>query len=84
MVEAPKRAIKFTANDEFKRLYSSMGFTDGTAMSVATGMSAGVIESFIVTEFELVKIRLQDKANVLLWIELTVAGEIQEHVLLCH
>jgi hypothetical protein len=27
---------------------------------------------------------LQDKANVLLWIELTVAGEIQEHVLLCH
>lgn len=29
-----------------------------------TGVSAGITEAFIVSSFELVKIRLQDKANV--------------------
>ena len=41
-----------------------MGYKDGTSLSVMTGVSAGVTEAFIVASFELVKIRLQNKANV--------------------
>jgi solute carrier family 25 2-oxodicarboxylate transporter 21 len=33
-------------------------------LSVATGISAGATEAFLVVSFDLVKIRLQDKRNV--------------------
>lgn len=68
MVEAPKRAIKFGANEEYKRLYLSMGIKDGQGLSVMTGVSAGITEAHVVSSFELVKIRLQDKANVRLFV----------------
>ncbi|KAL7412288.1 putative organic acid transporter [Mrakia frigida] len=62
MLEAPKRALKFAANDSFGKLYTSDGATPMTPMlSIFTGMSAGATESIIVTPFEGVKIRLQDK-----------------------
>lgn len=32
-------------------------------LSIATGMSAGATESFVVVPFELVKIKLQDKQS---------------------
>lgn len=32
-------------------------------LSIATGVSAGITEAFVVVSFELVKIRMQDKAN---------------------
>lgn len=32
--------------------------------SIATGIGAGITEAFVVVAFELVKIRMQDKANV--------------------
>lgn len=65
LVEAPKRATKFAANEQYSKLYMSMTgqkhMTQG--LSVATGVSAGITEAFVVVSFELVKIRMQDKAN---------------------
>ncbi|KAJ3085162.1 hypothetical protein HK102_000253 [Quaeritorhiza haematococci] len=63
MVEAPKRAIKFSANEAYHRWYTDMGFHPGQGLSIATGVSAGSTEALVVVSFELVKIRLQDKAN---------------------
>lgn len=65
LVEAPKRATKFAANEQYSKLYMSLSgqrsMTQG--LSVATGVSAGITEAFVVVSFELVKIRMQDKAN---------------------
>jgi len=65
MLEAPKRATKFAANDFWGRTYLQLaGTTAMTPMlSVVTGCSAGATESFVVVPFELVKIKLQDKAS---------------------
>ena len=66
LVEAPKRATKFAANEQYSRLY--LNLFQQTRMtqplSILTGVSAGVTEAFVVVSFELVKIRMQDKANV--------------------
>ena len=43
-----------------------MGWKDGQALSIATGVSAGITEATIVSTPDLIKIRLQDKANVIL------------------
>ncbi|KAA1103923.1 hypothetical protein PGT21_004657 [Puccinia graminis f. sp. tritici] len=63
MLEAPKRAVKFAANDfwatTYKRLTGSDKLTQN--LSLLTGMSAGATESIVVVPFELVKIRLQDR-----------------------
>ncbi|KAE9392778.1 mitochondrial carrier [Gymnopus androsaceus JB14] len=63
LLEAPKRAVKFAANDFWGKTY--LGLTGESKMnqqlSVLTGCSAGATESFVVVPFELVKIRLQDK-----------------------
>lgn len=65
LVEAPKRATKFAANEQYSKLY--MNLTGSTKMtqplSVLTGVSAGITEAFVVVSFELVKIRMQDKNN---------------------
>ncbi|KAF9522612.1 mitochondrial carrier domain-containing protein [Crepidotus variabilis] len=65
LLEAPKRAVKFASNDFWGKTY--MGLAGETKMtqnlSIATGCSAGATESFIVVPFELVKIKLQDKAS---------------------
>ncbi|RKO87474.1 mitochondrial carrier domain-containing protein, partial [Blyttiomyces helicus] len=64
LVEAPKRAIKFGANDAFGHYYKDkFGFKDGKALAVLTGVSAGIAEAILVNPFELVKIRMQDKGN---------------------
>ena len=64
-MEAPKRATKFAANDEWGKVYRKMfGAPQMTqSLSILTGASAGATESFVVVPFELVKIRLQDKAS---------------------
>lgn len=41
-----------------------MGMPNSQALSIATGVSAGCTEAFVVTSFELVKIRMQDSSNV--------------------
>jgi solute carrier family 25 2-oxodicarboxylate transporter 21 len=65
LMEAPKRATKFAANDKWGKFYREM-FGQQTmtqSLSVLTGASAGATESFVVVPFELVKIRMQDKAS---------------------
>jgi solute carrier family 25 (mitochondrial 2-oxodicarboxylate transporter), member 21 len=59
------RATKFAANDEWGKLYRNMfGMPKMTqGLSILTGASAGATEAFVVVPFELVKIRLQDKAQ---------------------
>lgn len=64
-MEAPKRATKFAANDSWGSFYRNLfGMPQMTqSLSVLTGATAGATESFVVVPFELVKIRLQDKAQ---------------------
>lgn len=64
-MEAPKRATKFAANDKWGKFYRELfgQQTMNQPLSVLTGASAGATESFVVVPFELVKIRLQDKAS---------------------
>lgn len=65
MMEAPKRATKFAANDSwgifYRRIFGQEKQTQPIAM--LSGASAGATESLVVVPFELVKIRLQDKAQ---------------------
>lgn len=63
MLEAPKRAVKFAANDFWGKTYRQVFGIDKMtqSLSVLTGCSAGATESVVVVPFELVKIRLQDK-----------------------
>ncbi|KAM5346494.1 hypothetical protein ACJ41O_009499 [Fusarium nematophilum] len=65
LMEAPKRATKFAANDEWGKVYRKMFGVNqmNQQLSILTGASAGATESFVVVPFELVKIRLQDKAS---------------------
>ncbi|CAA7263942.1 unnamed protein product [Cyclocybe aegerita] len=65
LLEAPKRAVKFAANDFWGKTYMDMsGEKKMTqSLSVLTGCSAGATESFVVVPFELVKIKLQDKTS---------------------
>lgn len=64
-MEAPKRATKFAANDEWGKVYRKLFGVDkmNQPLSILTGATAGATESFVVVPFELVKIRLQDKAS---------------------
>ncbi|KAF3905440.1 Mitoferrin [Dactylellina cionopaga] len=65
LMEAPKRATKFAANDYWGRVYrSAFGVKKmNQSLAVLTGATAGVSESFVVVPFELIKIRLQDRAS---------------------
>ncbi|ORY57569.1 mitochondrial carrier domain-containing protein [Pseudomassariella vexata] len=65
LMEAPKRATKFAANGEWGKFYRKAFGADkmNQSLSILTGASAGATEAFIVVPFELVKIRLQDKAS---------------------
>lgn len=65
VLEAPKRAVKFSCNDFFQPLYKNIGFQDNGKLSqmgaTIAGSSAGLVEANVVVPFELVKIRLQAK-----------------------
>ncbi|GAW04821.1 mitochondrial carrier [Lentinula edodes] len=63
LLEAPKRAVKFAANDFWGKTYLDLSGEKKMTqqLSILTGCSAGATESFVVVPFELVKIRLQDK-----------------------
>lgn len=67
--EGPKRATKFAANDFWGKRYKTwFGVSQlDQKLALLTGMSAGATESFVVVPFELVKIRLQDKASAHLY-----------------
>lgn len=63
LMEAPKRATKFAANDEWGKFYRrQFGLEHMTQpLSILTGATAGATEAFVVVPFELIKIRVQDK-----------------------
>lgn len=63
MMEAPKRAVKFSANDSWGKFYrQQFGIQkQNQPLAILTGATAGITESFVVVPFELVKIRLQDQ-----------------------
>lgn len=65
LMEAPKRATKFAANDAWGKVYrDAFGVQKmNQSLSVLTGATAGATEAFVVVPFELVKIRLQDRAS---------------------
>ncbi|CAH6718233.1 mitochondrial 2-oxodicarboxylate carrier 1 [[Candida] jaroonii] len=65
LMEAPKRATKFAANDEWGKFYRSLFDVPKMTqpLAVLTGATAGATESFVVVPFELIKIRLQDKSS---------------------
>lgn len=65
LMEAPKRATKFACNDEFQKIYKNLFGVDKLtqSLSILSGASAGICESFVVVPFELVKIRLQDVSS---------------------
>jgi len=65
LMEAPKRATKFAANDSWGKFYRDIfGVAKmNQSLSILTGATAGATEALVVVPFELVKIRLQDKAQ---------------------
>ena len=65
LMEAPKRATKFAANDEWGKVFrNAFGVPKmNQSLSILTGAAAGATEAVVVVPFELVKIRLQDKAQ---------------------
>jgi solute carrier family 25 2-oxodicarboxylate transporter 21 len=65
LMEAPKRATKFAANDQWGQFYrNAFGIAKmNQSLSILTGATAGATESFVVVPFELIKIRLQDRAS---------------------
>ncbi|RLV83834.1 Mitochondrial 2-oxodicarboxylate carrier 2 [Meyerozyma sp. JA9] len=65
LMEAPKRATKFAANDEWGKFYRSFFgvSTMSQPLAILTGATAGATESFVVVPFELIKIKLQDKTS---------------------
>jgi len=65
LLEAPKRAVKFAANDFWGKTYLQLSGEQKMtqSLSILTGCSAGATESFVVVPFELVKIKLQDKTS---------------------
>ncbi|KAJ8061289.1 hypothetical protein OCU04_010352 [Sclerotinia nivalis] len=65
LMEAPKRATKFAANESWGKFYRDIfGVAkQNQSLAILTGATAGATESFVVVPFELVKIRLQDRAS---------------------
>jgi solute carrier family 25 (mitochondrial 2-oxodicarboxylate transporter), member 21 len=59
------RATKFAANDKWGEFYrNAFGIPKmNQTLSILTGATAGATEALVVVPFELVKIRLQDKAQ---------------------
>lgn len=67
LVEAPKRATKFAANEQYTTLLKRITGRENLnqPLSILTGVCAGMTEAFVVVSFELVKIRLQDRSRVI-------------------
>jgi len=59
LAEAPKIAVKFTANAEFSKLLGSKTGLMETKASLVSGFATGMVEGMVVVVPELIKIRLQ-------------------------
>lgn len=78
LMEAPKRATKFAANDEWGKFYRKAFDMPhmNQSLAVLTGATAGATESFVVVPFELIKIKLQDKTS-----KFNGMGDVMKHVI---
>jgi len=65
--EAPKRAIKFASNEQYKKLLADSQGRISNFGYVIAGASAGMTEAFVNCPFELVKVRMQAKENLTLY-----------------
>lgn len=61
--EAPKRAVKFAANEKYKELYGVGTDAQLYGAFALAGASAGVTEALINCPFEMIKVRLQSPAG---------------------
>lgn len=77
LMEAPKRATKFAANDEWGKFFKGVFGVPimNQPLAILTGATAGATESFIVVPFELVKIQLQDRTS-----KFNGMGEVLKHI----
>lgn len=68
VLDAPKRAVKFSAFDVWGKLFRRAGLdTRAPALTTLVGGLAGATEALVVVPFEFVKVRLQDKARAQLY-----------------
>ncbi|KAF7625923.1 hypothetical protein Mgra_00009893 [Meloidogyne graminicola] len=65
IIETPKRAIKFTSFDFFRRVFCAADnyLPEWTRFSIA-GLFTGLTEAVLVCPFEVVKVRLQSELNI--------------------
>eukprot|EP01084_Bolivina_argentea_P314471 544693_1 len=59
LAEAPKRAIKFTTNENYKVLFQNQDGNLTGFRAAAAGACAGMTECSVNTPFEVVKVRMQ-------------------------
>jgi len=67
LAEAPKRAMKFTANEIYKPFFSDKNNKLNWWRSGLAGAAAGATETFINCPFEVIKVRMQSKENKTLY-----------------
>lgn len=81
LMEAPKRATKFAANDEWGKIYRNLFQmkTMNQSLAILTGATAGATELFVVVPFELIKIKLQDRTS-----KFNGMGEVARHIVREH
>lgn len=67
LAEAPKRAMKFSMNEQYKKFFSdASGRLSGLGYAAA-GCCAGMTEAVVNCPFELVKVRMQARSNAKLY-----------------
>lgn len=64
LAEAPKRAVKFSVNEEYKKFFSNSKGELKIQGAIAAGVSAGLTEAFVNCPFEVVKVRMQARENL--------------------
>jgi solute carrier family 25 2-oxodicarboxylate transporter 21 len=63
MAEAPKRAMKFSMNEQYKKIFTDASGKLSGLGHVAAGGCAGMTEALVNCPFELVKVRMQARSN---------------------
>ncbi|XP_060243505.1 mitochondrial 2-oxodicarboxylate carrier isoform X1 [Meriones unguiculatus] len=62
LAETPKRAVKFSTFEQYKKLLEYMSLSPGLTFAVA-GFGSGLTEAIVVNPFEVVKVGLQVNRN---------------------
>jgi len=61
--EAPKRAVKFSTNEYYKKLFTRFGMPHNETKMFSAGLFAGITEALVNCPFEVVKVRMQAKGS---------------------